>query len=375
MKIMFLVSSLQFGGAERVATVLCNEFSAKHQVSLVATYGGTEPCVFELDSRINLHYLASGYPCFGGQKNGSFARLSKLRYLIKKDRPDVIISFLPNVNVMAVLANIGLNTPLIICERSDPEHFPMSGLWKFLCRYSYQYADMLTVQTSVVAEKVNRLFRLPALVEVVPNPIAKSLLEVKPVLDRQNKHILCLGRLTASKQFDQIISAFAQVSTIHQDWELHIIGDGPVRQSLENQARELGIAEKVRFFGGVEQPFPQIAVCDVFAMASKFEGFPNALLEALALGRATVVYDCPSGPAEMTEYGKVGLLVPLNDHRQFVDALTQLIVDSELRLQLGEAAQASVFRRYSLSAVVDIWYQLIEKAQLNRRQSVKKIQK
>lgn len=367
MNIMFLVSSLQFGGAERVATVLCNAFSKQDQVSLVATYGGLEPCVFELTDTIKLHYLGQNYPCIAGKSAGSLARLNKLRYLIKTEKPDVIISFLPNVNVMAVIANAGLKTPLIICERSDPEHFPMSLLWKVLCKYSYQYADMLTVQTDAVKAKVGRLFRLPGMVEVVPNPISQSLLQVTPVFDSPRKHILCLGRLTASKQFDQIIGAFALVSNTNPDWDLHVIGDGPVRQSLEQQALQLGIADRVVFFGGVEQPFPQIAACDVFAMASKFEGFPNALLEALALGRPTVVYDCPSGPAEITDNGRVALLVPLNNHQQFVERLTSLMTDESLRKQIGEAARAFVLSRYSLQSVVDLWYQLIERARTNSR--------
>ena len=86
MNIMFLVSSLQFGGAERVATVLCNAFSELHHVSLVATYGGLDPCVFELADGIQLHYLGQSYPCFAGNLTGSFARLNKLRHLIKEEK-------------------------------------------------------------------------------------------------------------------------------------------------------------------------------------------------------------------------------------------------------------------------------------------------
>lgn len=368
MNIMFLVSSLQFGGAERVATVLCNGFSAKHQVSLVATYSGLDPCVFELANSIKLHYLGQNYPCLAGGSTGSFARLIKLRYLIQTEQPDVIISFLPNVNVMAVIANYGLNVPLIICERSDPEHFPMSTFWKFLCKHSYKFADMLTVQTSAVAAKVGQLFKLPDLVEVVPNPIPQSLLAVKPALISEKRHILCLGRLMNSKQIDHIIRAFSNIVATSPDWELHIIGDGPERHNLQILTDQLALSDKVRFFGAVDQPYPQIAACDIFAMASKFEGFPNALLEALALGRATVVYDCPSGPAEMTGHGSIAKLIPLDDQQQFIDALSELVADPLLRKKLGESAQSFVLNRYSLQSVIEHWYQLIEQAQLNRRQ-------
>ena len=367
MKIMFLVSSLEFGGAERVATVLCNAFSELHQVSLVATYGGLDPCVFELSRTIDLHYLANDYSCIAGQQKGSVARLMKLRHLMKTERPDVIISFLPNVNVMAVLANVGLKIPLIICERSDPEHFPMSGFWKTLCKYSYQFADMLTVQTSAVAAKVGRLFYLPSLVEVIPNPISDNLLQVSP-LQLQAPHILCLGRLTASKQFEQVLQAFASLSPANPEWELHLIGDGPARPELEQLALQFGISSKIRFFGGVEHPYPQVAACDIFAMTSRFEGFPNALLEALVLGRPAVVYDCPSGPREMTNHGRVARLVPLNDLAEFTRALAELMADPLLRLELGDQAKTFVTQQYSLSAVIEQWYCLIEKAKLHRQQ-------
>ncbi|HCU66659.1 MAG TPA: glycosyl transferase [Rheinheimera sp.] len=366
MNIMFLVSSLQFGGAERVATVLCNEFSKQHQVSLVATYGGLEPCVFELASSIKLHYLAREYPCFKGKSSGSFARLLKLHHLFKTEKPDVVISFLPNVNVMAVIANAGIGLPLIICERSDPEHFPMSGFWKMMCKYTYRYADMLTVQTQSVADKVGLLFHLPDLVRVVPNPIPASLAAQPLGVSSEPKHILCVGRLMPGKQFEHIIEAFASLQPELPDWELHIVGDGPHMAVLRQLVSRLELSQKVRFFGSVENPYPQIARCDVFAMASAFEGFPNALLEALALGRPTVVYDCPSGPADMTEQGAVAKLVPLNQKAQFTAALRALALDEEMRLQLGRQARASVMARYALPVVTELWFELIAQAQQHR---------
>lgn len=367
MNIMFLVSSLQFGGAERVATVLCNEFSKQHQVSLVATYGGLEPCVFELSSSIKLHYLGREYPCFKGKSSGSFARLIKLNHLLKTEKPDIVISFLPNVNVMAVIANAGIGLPLIICERSDPEHFPMSAFWKMMCKYTYRYADMLTVQTQSVADKVCRLFYLPDLVRIVPNPIPSSLSEVPIGTSSQHKHILCVGRLMPSKQFEHIIEAFASLHPELPDWELHIVGDGPHMNALRQLVTHLDLTQVVRFFGSVENPYSQIAQCDIFAMASAFEGFPNALLEALTLGRPTVVYDCPSGPDDMTVQGTVAKLVPLNNKEQFTAAIRELAGNEEARVQLGGLARASVIARYALPVVIELWFELIEQAQHHRK--------
>jgi GalNAc-alpha-(1->4)-GalNAc-alpha-(1->3)-diNAcBac-PP-undecaprenol alpha-1,4-N-acetyl-D-galactosaminyltransferase len=366
MNIMFLVSSLQFGGAERVATVLCNEFSRNHDVTLVATYGGLDPSVFDVDPAIKLHYLGHKYPCWAGQSAGSIPRLMKLRYLFKSCKPDVVVSFLPNVNVMAVLANIGLNIPLIISERSDPEYFPMSRFWKIMCKYSYYYADMLTVQTDAVAKKAFRIFNLPPLVRVVPNPIPSSLLDVQPSQKTEKRNILCLGRLMPSKQFDHVINAFSKIASSAPAWELHILGEGPAKAKLQELVLNLGLTDKVKFFGSVVHPYSQLAACDIFAMASLFEGFPNALLEALALGRPTVVYDCPSGPADITVHGSIAKLIPLNAEHEFSLALEELIRDENMRLLLGERARNSVLERYALSSVVEHWYQLIAEAIAHR---------
>lgn len=359
MKITFLVSSLQFGGAERVATTLCNAWVQRgHSVSLIATYAGTEPCFFKLDSAVALSYLANPQPGLFGRSRSSLARLYKLRKILKQQQPDVVLSFLPSANIMAILAATGLNLPVIVSERTDPEHYPQSWFWRFLCRHLYQYAAVLTVQTEAVAAKVDRLFNNLIQVRVMPNPLpfAVNLLQKKAHAGRSK--IISLGRLTEGKQTEHLIHAFTAIAGLYPDWELNIFGDGPQKTALESLAADSIYRARISFHGDTKQPWVELADADIFVMTSRFEGFPNALLEALGLGVAAVVYDCPSGPAEITEQGRIASLVPLNDQQALVVALEKLIAAPQYRHEMGQLAAEVVHQKYCLDNIVERWEQL-----------------
>ncbi|MBU2180924.1 MAG: glycosyltransferase family 4 protein [Gammaproteobacteria bacterium] len=356
MKIVFLVSSLQFGGAERVATTLCNAWvKSGHQVALVATYAGTDPCFFKLEPAVEVKYLANTLHCMFGKSNLSFARLYKLRQILIEAKPDVVVSFLPSANIMAILATIGLNVPIIVSERTDPEFFPQPFIWKMLCKYLYQYADVLTVQTDSVAAKVPRLFKHIRKIKVVANPLPFTKRQFTKRPDENIKTIVSLGRLTKSKQTEQIVIAFSSLADKFPNWKLKIYGDGPCKAELFALVEQNKHKSQIEICGDTKDPWNALVNADIFMMASCFEGFPNALLEALGLAVPSIVYDCPSGPAEITENGLIAKLVPLNDQSQLKSALFEFMNKDDCRIALGCLAETSVHNRYSLEAVMMVW--------------------
>jgi GalNAc-alpha-(1->4)-GalNAc-alpha-(1->3)-diNAcBac-PP-undecaprenol alpha-1,4-N-acetyl-D-galactosaminyltransferase len=361
MNIMFLVSSLQFGGAERVATTLCNSWIKRgHQVTLVATYSGVDPCFFSLDPAIDVRYLANEFDCMFGKSKLSFARLYKLRQMILKNKPDVVLSFLPSANIMAILATVGLTVPVVVSERTDPEFFPQPLIWKKLCKHLYQYADVLTVQTDAVAKKVPNLFNNIDQVRVVANPLPFARQQFKKSSIAAGKTIVSLGRLTESKQTDQLIAAFVAVAADFPEWVLKIYGDGPCRRELEHLVSTCAYKSQIEFCGDTKDPWNRLVEADIFMMTSRFEGFPNALLEALGLAVPAVVYDCPSGPAEITEQGQIARLVPLNAKSTLAEVLRELMANEQLRIQLGANAEAAVHAKYNLETVVQIWEDIFQ---------------
>jgi GalNAc-alpha-(1->4)-GalNAc-alpha-(1->3)-diNAcBac-PP-undecaprenol alpha-1,4-N-acetyl-D-galactosaminyltransferase len=359
MKILFLISSLGAGGAERVATTLCNAWSARgDDVTLVPTYSGGGAAFYEVGHEVELITLAD---LVGTAPKGlrSYARrLLTLRRLIGKRKPDVIVSFLPNVNVAAILATAFMSVPLIICERNDPSSRSPSGIWEIACKLTYRFADMLTVQTDAVAVKAARLYPGLAKISVIPNPLSEGVLSTTASKNTARRILLSMGRLTEQKQVDKLIAAFAELASRFPDWDLHMYGEGPLKTSLALQIDESGLQVRVSLKGGTREPWQVMAGADAFVMTSKYEGFPNALLEAMGTGLACVVTDCPSGPREITCDGRDALLVPMGDSQGLLDALARVMGNDLLRRDLGRQARESVTGRFSLDAVIAQWDQL-----------------
>src|SRR5690606_41378603 len=128
-----------------------------------------------------------------------------------------------------------------------------------------------------------------------------------------------------------LIQAFAALAPSYPAWVTTIGGDGPLRDELKQSVQETGLSSRISLPGRTAEPWTELSRADAFAMTSEVEGFPNVLLEAMALGRACVTVDCPSGPREITQEGKYALLVPLGDQGALVQALSQLMADHSLR--------------------------------------------
>lgn len=361
MNIIFLTSSLGSGGAERVATTLCNTWATRgDKITLVPTFSGGGHPFYEVSDKVELIYLAD----IVGRKTknllGYAKRLYALRKLISDRTPDVIISFLPNVNVAAILASVFLRIPLIICERSDPSVLPYSFSWKMLCKATYRFADMLTVQTESVANKIPALYSGLSKVRTMPNPLPEEIHSIKATTNGNRKILLSLGRLSSEKQVDKMIDAFSSVASRFDDWDLHIYGDGPLLSSLNSKIEELGLESRAFLKGRTSEPWAIMAGANIFVMTSMYEGFPNALLEAMGIGLPCVVFDCPSGPREITRDGIDAVLVPLNDQKGLVSALENVMSNEDLRFLLGNQARESVLSRFRLAAVINNWDRLFK---------------
>src|SRR5262249_27398912 len=153
--ILLLLSSMGGGGAERVAGSLANAWEARgDRVTLMPTFSVRETCFYRLSPGVKLVYLADLVSTRRRTFVNQRPRLRALRRFVAATRPRVVVSFLLNVNVAAVLADIGLRVPIVVCERSDPFHTPTSRLLKLARRCTYPFADALVVQTRAVAAKV-----------------------------------------------------------------------------------------------------------------------------------------------------------------------------------------------------------------------------
>jgi GalNAc-alpha-(1->4)-GalNAc-alpha-(1->3)-diNAcBac-PP-undecaprenol alpha-1,4-N-acetyl-D-galactosaminyltransferase len=357
MNIVFLVSSLDGGGAERVATTLCNEWAKNdHRVTLVATFSGGGVPFYTLHKRVNVVFLADLVNTRRKTMLTYFCRLLTLRKIIQQQDTDVVVSFLSNVNVAAILATPFTKIPVVICERSDPVSRQIPRIWSMFCAMFYRFADVVVVQTDSVMDNINRLYPSLKLVACVPNPLPQSMEEIhRDGSAKTRRVLLSLGRLVPEKQIDHSINAFAALAGDRPDWDLHLYGDGPSRAELEDLVGKLGLNDRVIFKGQTTEPWDVMAKADAFVMTSRSEGFPNSLLEAMAVGLPCVVYDCPSGPHDITRGGQDALLVPLNHQNALTQSLQRVLENDALRRELGNRARASVLARYELNVVLRQW--------------------
>lgn len=366
MKILLLVSSMHAGGAERVAATLVNAWTDRGDtVTLVPTYSSKGTCFYPVSDAVNLIWLADRAGTRSGGAMAAVARLRALRKLIIEQKPDVVVSFLTNVNVAAILSTktLGkLNVPLIVCERTNPVVETTTGrVWRTARRWLYPRADMVTVQADDTVAPFAR--QVPGIkqLKVIPNPLPPELLDA-PLVNTQavtaRKRLLAMGRLVPAKQFDLLIDAFAELSRDFSEWDLWIWGEGPDRDSLQARVDAAGLQDRIQLPGRTDAPWEALSEGHAFVLSSAVEGFPNVLLESMALGLPCVAFDCPSGPREMTRDGQDAILVPAADKVKLMVGLRSVMSDAALRQTLGTRAAQSVRDRYALSAVLDKWDQL-----------------
>jgi glycosyltransferase involved in cell wall biosynthesis len=364
-RILFLVSSMQGGGAERVAALLSNHWAAHgHEVVLMPTFSGRGACLYELDERVRLDYLADRVGKRGRSVVNQLRRFVALRKAMREIAPDTILSFLPHVNVAAIQAAAGLGVPVVVSERIHPPAMPLDRGLETMRRLMYARAAAVVVQTQRSIEWLveccprarGRVIANPV---VYPLPVGEPEIDPGAVVDGSRRAAMALGRLDSQKGFDLLLPAFASVAERHPEWDLVILGEGPERERLEAQREGLGLAGRVHLPGRAGNVGDWYARADLFVMSSRFEGFPNTLIEAMAHGLSVVSFDCDTGPADIVRHGVDGYLVaPSEGVDGLASAMDRLMEDEDKREQMGTAGVA-VRERLAPERIMAAWDEVL----------------
>ena len=283
-----------------------------------------------------------------------------LRQLIKIRKPDVVVSFLTNVNVCAIVAAFGLTVPVVVAEHSYPPKMPIVWWLDVLRKITYPCASAVVMLTTKGLQWLRAGFASVNAV-VIPNPAVFPLLANPPFcqpsehFSQDRKLVLSVGRLAPEKQVDHQIRAFSNLAAAHPDWDLAIVGDGPLLAELLALVESLHLSQRVKFTGRAGNVGDWYSRADLFVLSSLFEGFPNTLVEAMAHGCAVVSYDCDTGPRDIVRDGIDGLLVhPKGGADALAAAMGRLMDDADQRKRLADAAP-SVRARFGLTAVLNRW--------------------
>jgi GalNAc-alpha-(1->4)-GalNAc-alpha-(1->3)-diNAcBac-PP-undecaprenol alpha-1,4-N-acetyl-D-galactosaminyltransferase len=355
-----VISSLECGGAERVMSMLCNHWSTTNAVTLLTFDDGREPPFFPLAPGVRHRCLGltgtSRHAIDAMTRN--IRRVRVLRRAIAESRPDVVVSFGDRTNVSVLLATLGCRVPVVVSERSDPRNVPPGWTWSALRHLAYRRAAAIVL----VSPEGRDWFggRLQQNVRVIPNPIdLEPAPEPAPDPDDAIRFV-SVGRLAHEKGHDVLLDAMARMpEDVRVRAYLTVVGDGPLREALRHRAQALGLDARVRWVGRHHDPASFVRAADIFVLPSRFEGFPNALAEAMSLGRAVVAADCRSGPGELIADGDSGLLVPPGDPDALAVAMTRLARNREERRRYAAAAPTCT-RPLRLQAISDAWLQLFQ---------------
>jgi glycosyltransferase involved in cell wall biosynthesis len=299
----------------------------------------------------------------------SLKRIQTLHHAIRDSRPDVVISFMERTNIITLLAIKGLNTPIIISERCNPALNQIGKTWQQLRRLTYPLADLLVVQTNGVLEHFSRCVRARACIipnPVVPPPINEASSDPcsakKEVAYDRTAHaptVISMGRLTHQKGFDLLLGAFAHLRPRHPNWKLTILGEGPQRKELESLRRSLLLEGSAFLPGTVNDPNTFLSRASLFVLPSRYEGFPNALCEAMACGLPVIAADCKYGPQDIIRHNVDGLLVPKDDGHALINAMNLLMGSKEERARLARRAP-EIVQRFAVERVMRMWEEALE---------------
>jgi glycosyltransferase involved in cell wall biosynthesis len=345
-----------------VVSEIANHWAASGRDVSVVTLASTESDFFELDARVRRVGLdltgRSGGTIHALREN--VRRAIALRRALRGLRPDLAISFGDIMNCLVLVAVTGSHIRTIVSERNDPRHLAMHQPWATLRPRLYPRAEAVVVQTEGVAGWARHLIPSANTV-VIPNFVPP---DAGPDHDDHPaapvRRVVAMGRLTPQKGFDLLITAFARVAGARPDWTLTIAGEGPEREALESLVADLDLQGRVTLPGVVDAR-EHLDGADLFVLSSRYEGFPNALMEAMAAGLAVIAFDCQSGPSEIVRDGVDGVLVPAEDTAGLASQLERLMDDPALRSRLGEAAR-DVVDRFSIERVMGLWEELVDAA-------------
>lgn len=359
--IAFLTLSLSRGGAERVIASMCNEYLVdRYQITLITCMN--RPLEYELDSRIRIHTL-DAQPDQAKQNMAVrfLRRRTRLREILGEVSPDILLCFLPEPNMLACSLKLpkgfrnSLRFPVIISVRNDPVREYRSKVRYYMMKILYPKADGYVFQTGDAKKYFDFSTHIREKGVVIPNPLSRSFTNGDKSQNRE-KRIVSVGSLSRQKNQRYLIEAFGQIHESFPDYVLEVYGEGSLKEELQTLVKEKHLDGAVLLKGSVPNVKEQIRNASLFVMASDYEGMPNALMEAMAVGLPVISTDCPcGGPKFLIQDGINGRLVPvcrketkeqaasrpqeeLPESDLLVEAMKQLLSDRELAEHMADEA-------------------------------------
>lgn len=353
MKILFIINTLAYpGGAERVISVLANEFSMKNDVHFITSWKVNDE--YGLNSNIKRINLFPKKPSDISKLKKNLKSILMIRQYIKKNDIDVIISFCTENNLRMMLATLGLKCKKIISIRNNPIYeFPN----KFIRLVNYLL--FMTIDYIVFQTKDAQSF-FPDLIQkkgvIIYNPIDNVFFNNTNL--KRRKKIVSIGRFAPQKNNIMLIEAFKKISN-KVDYTVELYGEGINKELLKMKINEYGLEHQIKIFSKTNNVKEVYDSSTIYVLTSDFEGMPNSLMEAMASGLACISTDCPcGGPKTLINNNENGILIGIRNIDDLAEALLKVIYDDEFKNKLMKNAKISSYK-FKIENIISEWEKII----------------
>jgi len=354
-EVAFVIPSLGSGGAERVVSNLSNEFTdlgIKVTVIMLANRNLN----YFLNENVELIYLDCEMDNSLNFASRYKLRLKKIRNAIKNLKPNVVISFMSETNIDVCFAMTGLKIPLIVSERNDPSIDPSSKIKQYMRKLAYLKPRGFVFQTPDAQGYFSK--RVQKRSKIIINPLSSSLPD--PFCGEREKRIVSVGRLNKQKNFPLLIDAFGEFAKDNPEYSLEIYGEGMLDKSIKEYILSKGLEKKVTLMGFCRDVHKRIISAAMFVMTSDFEGMPNALLEAMAIGLPCISTDCPcGGPRMLIKDKENGILTRLGNKNDILQAM-RYIAENPTESQKMSLNAKEIKKDAELTTITNSWIDYIK---------------
>ena len=338
--VTFAIGSLYGGGAERVVSVWASALAEKGYRVSILVYS-------RVDNEYPIHPNIEVCPIANSQKEcnelSMLNRVKLFRKLLKDLKPNVVVSFLPAMQVYIYLASIGLKIPRIETIRINPWMAnSLSGFLKKLWLRCFRTCNALILQSKDQKSFFTKKIQKKSV--VIPNPINSRYIEnLKTNYYDKSHKIVAAGRLSDQKNYKMMIDAVAKVKLKFNDVSLDIYGLGEKEEEIKQYLKDIGLEDTVHLMGRSNQLYNVYKDADLYLMSSDYEGMPNALAEAMAIGLPCISTDCKTGPRDLIDDGVNGYLVPCGDVDKLAEKIEKVFsMTSEEQKNLGQKAREKI---------------------------------
>ncbi len=355
----FVIRSLSGGGAERVVSILASRMAERgHDVHLIL-YGRTETD-YPLSENVQIHLMPE-------RKEGRISKLLRIfdmRKILKSIRPDVIVPFVGTIPYVAAVASIGLKASLIHTIRIHPGRIE-TGHTEWADRMLYKYADAIMLQNNEQRVYFSKSIREKCI--VVPNPVSDVFFENTKESYGPIRTIVAAGRLVEMKNYPLMIRTFVSLVQEFPDASLHIYGEGKERGALKRMIEGNALEDKVILHGRTENMPSVLKDADLFLMTSRYEGMPNALMEAMAVGVPCISSACPTGPKTLIRHMDTGILFENKNTKDCLNAMQFACGHPAIMEQIGRAGAEAMRKTYQPDQICERFEKMLENVVAKKR--------